>query len=116
MGLMIAAMCHLYRVTGKKTYLNAAINAQKFIEENLCEKDVLYVSYRQGQHSGKGFLDDYANEVFALLALYGATLENGYLERACRFYEKAISDFYDEEQGGFFLNGQDNEQLVLRPK
>ncbi len=115
-GLMIAAMCHLYRVTGKKTYLNAAIDAQKFIDEKLCEKNVLYVSYRQGQHSGKGFLDDYANEVFSLLALYGATLEKEYLERACQFCDKAVDDFYDEEQGGFFLYGQDNEQLILRPK
>ena len=115
-GLMIAAMCHLYRVTGKKAYLNAAETAWKFIEEKLCEKDVLYVSYRQGQHSGKGFLDDYANQAFALLALYGATLEKKYLKRARQFCKKAVADFYDEEQGGFFLYGQDNEQLILRPK
>ena len=115
-GLMIAAMCHLYRVTGKKTYLNAAMDAQKFIQDKLCEGETLYVSYREGQRSGKGFLDDYANETFGLLALYGATLDSAYLEKACQFCNKAISDFYDKEQGGFFLYGQDNEQLILRPK
>ena len=115
-GLMIAAMCHLYRVTGKKTYLNAATEAQRFIQDKLCEGVTLHVSYRERQRSGKGFLDDYANEIFALLALYGATLDGAYLEQACQFCNKVFSDFYDEEQGGFFLYGQDNEQLILRPK
>lgn len=115
-GLMIAAMCHLYRVTGKAAYLHAAIKAQKFIENKLCENGSLYISYREGRRSGKGFLDDYANEIFALLALYEATLNNAYLESARSFCEKAISDFYDEAQGGFFLYGKENEQLILRPK
>ena len=115
-GLMIAAMCHLYRVTGKADYLDAAINAQKLIQSRLSEENTLYVSYRNGQRSQKGFLDDYANEVFALLTLYEATLDPTYLERAGIFCDKAIADFYDEEWGGFFLYGRENEQLILRPK
>ena len=113
---MIAAMCHLYRVTGKEEYLAAAKKAQEFIEKYLCENDTLYVSYRNGMRSKKGFLDDYANEIFALLALYEATLDGIYLERAQQFCEKVISDFYDEGRGGFFLYGKDSEQLILRPK
>lgn len=115
-GLMIAAMCHLYRVTNKSIYLNAAMKAQKFIDNKLCEKDTLYASYREGKHSGKGFLDDYANEIYALLALYEATLEHSYLDKVRRFCEKVVKDFYDEEQGGFFLYGKETEQLILRPK
>lgn len=115
-GLMIAAMCHLYRVTGKQTYLDAAVKAQESIEDKLCEKGILHVSYRKGQRGGRGFLDDYANEAFALLALYGATLDAGYLQKAGDFCAKAVADFYDEEQGGFFLYGKENEQLILRPK
>ncbi|MBE5882651.1 MAG: thioredoxin domain-containing protein [Lachnospiraceae bacterium] len=115
-ALMIAAMCHLYRVTGKEEYLAAAKKAQEFIEKNLCEKDTLYVSYRNGMRSKKGFLDDYADEIFALLALYEATLDGIYLEKAQQFCAKVISDFYDEGRGGFFLYGKDSEQLILRPK
>lgn len=113
---MIAAMCRLYRVTGNRGYLDCAIRAHQFIRTHLCEKDTLYVSYRKGNRSQKGFLDDYANEVFALLALYEATLDNAYLEKAKQFCRKALADFYDEEQGGFFLYGEENEQLILRPK
>ncbi len=115
-ALMIAAMCHLYRVTEKEQYLEAAIKAQQFIQKNLCENDILHVSYREGKCSGKGFLDDYANEILALFALYEATLDNSYLKKAQEFCEKTISDFYDEEKGGFFLYGSENEQLILCPK
>lgn len=115
-ALMIKAMCSLYRVTGNKTYLEAATAAQVFIENKLCENHTLYISYRKGRRSGKGFLDDYAFEMIALLALYGATLDRNYLEKSRHFYSKVISDFYDENQGGFFLYGKENEQLILRPK
>lgn len=115
-ALMIAAMCCLYRVTENQTYLLAATKAQEFIWNRICEKDSLCISYRNGQRSGKGLLNDYANEVFALLTLYESTLNPVYLEKARKFCEKAISDFYDQEQGGFFLSGKENEQLIFRPK
>lgn len=115
-GLMIAAMCQLYRVTENKKYLDAARNAQSFMEQKQYEGDTLYVSSREGQRGGKGFLDDYAFEVFALLHLYEATLDCAYLEKAKQFCKKAIADFYDEAQSGFFLYGKDNEQLIIRPK
>lgn len=114
--LMIAALCHLYRVSRKEIYLNTAIRAQEFIQKNLCEGNTLYISWREGQRSGKGILDDYANEVFALLSLYEATLDGVYLEKAKQFCDKIISDFYDNDRGGFFLYGKENEQLILRPK
>lgn len=115
-ALMITAMCHLYRVTGNKTYLKSAEKAQELIQNKLCEKNNLKISYRNGQCSGKGLLDDYANEIFALLALYEATFKLDYLEKARQFCNKVIQHFWDKEQGGFFLYGKENEQLILRPK
>ena len=115
-GLMIAAMCHLYRVTQNRTYLQAAEEAMEFVLENLCEHHILYVSYREKKHSGIGFLDDYASVIFALIALYEATLEGNYLREAEIFCDKAIEDFYDPENQGFYLYGKENEQLLLRPK
>lgn len=115
-ALMIVAMCHLYRVSKNETYLETAIKAQQFIQEKLCEKDTLYVSYRNEKRGEKGFLDEYANEIFALLALYETTFDNDYLEKAKKFCDKLLSEFYDEKHGGFFLYGAENEQLILRPK
>ena len=115
-GLMIAAFCHLYRITKNEIYLGAAEQAQTFIENKLCECDSLFVSWREGQCSGKGFLDDYANEIFALLALYEATFEKSYLTRARLLCDKTLSLFYDKQASGFFLNGSENETLIMRPK
>lgn len=115
-ALMIAALSTLYRISGDEVYLHAAQTAQQFIEKSLCTGDTLSVSYRQGQQRGKGFLDDYAFYVFALLALYEATYKADYLEKAKHFCHCAVSAFYDETSGGFFLYGKGNEQLILQPK
>ncbi|MEL7604144.1 MAG: hypothetical protein AAGU77_13390, partial [Bacillota bacterium] len=114
-SMMIAALALLYRVTGNELYLKAAVTALKFIETQLCEGETLFVSFRDGVRSGKGFLDDYAYYVFALLNLYEATLGAGYLEKAQRFCKKT-GDFYDEQNGGFYIYGKENEQLIIAPK
>lgn len=115
-ALMIAAMCHLYRVTGDETYRKATVDAEAFVGKKLRENDTLYVSYRDGKRSERGFLDEYAMETFALLALYEATLNREYLERAILLCDKAVREFYDAKHGGFFFYGGENEQLILRPK
>ena len=115
-GLMIAALSYVYRISADKIYLDAAIQAQNFIEQKLCQGETLFVSYREGKISKKGFLDDYAFYIFALIALYEATFDKSYLQKARRFCEKAAADFFDHEQGGFWLYGRENEQLILRPK
>lgn len=115
-GLMIAALCGLYRVSGKDIYLMAARRAWEFIDSHLCEGDTLYVSWRDGRRGEKGFLDDYAFGIYALLALYEATLDGSYLARAEQFCKKAVLEFYDEGHGGFFMYGKEHETLFLRPK
>lgn len=96
-GLMIAAMCNLYRVTKNGEYLNSAIKAEAALKD-------------------RRFLDDYANEAFGLLALYEATLDNKHLNKAKELCDAAIQNFFDAENGGFFIYGKDDEQLILRPK
>lgn len=115
-ALTIAALCALYRRTRNAGYLEAAKRAQAFIEEKLCDGNRLFVSYRNGRRGENGFLDDYAAEVFALLALYEATLDHPYLTRAAQFADRAIAACFDGEQGGFYLSGAENETLLFRPK
>ena len=115
-GLMIAAMCQLYHISEDERYLSAAKNAQTFIDEKLSEKDTLFVSFREGKRSENGFLDDYAFQIYGLIALYEATLDSIYIKKAKQFCDKVVMDFYDEGQGGFFLYGRESEQLIFRPK
>ena len=115
-ALMITALSALYRISKKDEYLHAAKKAQVFIEKELCHDDTLYVSYRDGKHGEKGFLDDYAFYIYALISLYDATLEQDYLQRAHMLLEKTISSFYDKSEGGFYLYGREHEVLIFQPK
>ncbi len=114
-SLMIAAMCELYLVSKKSSYLQAAQRADAFIQEYLYADDTLFVSYRDGKRGTAGFLDDYAGYMLAQLSLYKATLDSVYVERAERIYDKVAADFGDHT-GGFYLYSRDSEALILRPK
>lgn len=115
-GIMIAALCHLYNISKKKVYFEAAEKAEELIQNKLCENNTLFVSYRIGRRGEKGFADEYANMIFALISLYEITFQAEYLERAQRFLNKMLTEFYDQEEGGFFLYGKENEQLIFQPK
>ncbi len=114
-GLMIAAMCELYLVSKKDIYLAAAKKADEFIRTNLFENGELFVSYRDNRHGVKGFLDDYAGYIFALIYLYKATFQADYLLLAKQLLDKVLTNFADES-GGLFLYSKDSEELILRPK
>ncbi len=114
-AMMIAAMAMLYRLTHEEHYLQAAKNAQQFLEQNLCEGLQLHTSYRDGKRSDKAFLDDYAYYVSALIELYNSTLDSSYLTKAEEFCGEAVKRFTDEN-GGFFLCEADNSELFMNPK
>lgn len=115
-GLMIAAFARLYRIIGDSKYLDAAEKACDFIEEKLAEGNTLYVSYRNGRRGNLGFIDDYAFYIHALICLYEATFKQKYLDRTIELCRKSVNDFYDNKNGGFYLYGSENEQLIMKPK
>lgn len=114
-SLMICALAVLYRVTGCREYLTAAKKAQSYIEKNLAEGNILYVSCRRGVRSSKGFLDEYAYYTAALLFLYEAAGDAVYLDRARQICGEAMRQFEDRN-GGYFLYGKENGSLITRPK
>ena len=114
-GLMISAMCKLYLASGKENYLNVAKKADSFIKSHLKENNTLFVSYREGKRGAKGFLGEYSSYIFAQLELYNATNDKQYLDESITMTEKVIEDFSDTD-GGFYLYGAENEELILMPK
>lgn len=115
-ALMISAMALLYRVSGKNIYLQAAERAYRFIEKNLADEDTLFVSCRGGSKAVRAFLDEYAYFTAALVSLYEAASDETYLKRAEQVCGKALQQFADEKDGGFFLYGNQNERLITKPK
>lgn len=115
-ALMTAALSMLYRVAHKEKYLQAAQNAERFIEQNLCDGLQLFTSWRDGKRSEKSFLDDYAFYIASLIELYNSTLEKAYLEKAERFCDEAVRRFADCQSGGFYLCEASHTELFLNPR
>lgn len=115
-SMMISALSILYRISGNEKYLNAAKISQKFIENNLCKNKRIYTSFRNGNRSGKSFLDDYAYYISALTELYNSTLNKDYLNKAEFFCSEAVKLFADNKNGGFYLSEINNCELFINPK
>ena len=112
-SMMIAAMSMLYRVSHYEKYLCAAENAQRFIEENMSDGELLYTSFRDGKRSDTAFLEDYAYYIAALIEMYNSTLDNKYLMRAEELCAEAVKRFSDKN-GGF--NMCETTELFKNPK
>ncbi len=115
-SLMLWAYATAFRILGDDKYLRIAEKSQRFIEDNLVIDDIVYVSITEGKRSVPGFIDDYAFYILALLELYHATFEEKYLSRALMLANKAVNNFFDSENGGFYFYGKDGEKLLIRPK
>lgn len=116
-SLMILAYAKAGSLLSNPGYLERAKKAQQFIESRLIDKNGrLLVRYRDGESAFSGNLDDYAFYCMALLSLYEATLEIGYLEDTVLWAGKMTDLFLDEENGGFYFYGKDAEKLIGRPK
>lgn len=116
-SLMIAALAKASFLCREPAWLDAAEKAQKFLEIRLMNTGGrLHIRYRDGETAGTGNLEDYAYYGWALLELYQATWDAGYLEKAAGIAEQMIRWFSDRERGGYYLYASDAEALICRPK
>ena len=116
-GLMIAALAKGYQALQDPVYSRAACRAADFILQTMRTPDgKLHRRYRDGDVAIPGFLEDYAFFIWGLIELYEATFEVRYLEEAVLLNQVMIELFWDEEKGGFYFTGRDNEALISRPK
>lgn len=101
----------------ERSYLDAAVRIQRFIESRMTDDDNrLYLRYRDGEAAHGGQLEDYAVYALALLELYRATFDAGYLKEAVRRAKQMVELFEDRETGGYFMTASDGEKLIARPK
>jgi uncharacterized protein YyaL (SSP411 family) len=115
-GLMISALAVGGRVLAEPRYVSAAARAADFVAEALCAGGRLRRSWKDGQTSGPGFLEDDAFYTAALLDLYEATFDARRLAQALTHAEQTEQLFADGENGGWFRTAGDHEQLIAREK
>ena len=115
-GLMISGFVDGYKVTGDEKYLNVAEKTARFILEEMTKDGLLMRVSASGKAQLKGYSEDYAFFVQALIDLYEATFEMDWLKEANDLNETMIRQFWDEKDGGFFFSGKENEVLIARSK
>ena len=116
-GLMIEALARTGVVLEDRAYIESAERAARFVLAEIIDEDgALSSVYKDGKRSAKGFLADYANMTNALIALYTATRDLHYLNRAKVLAEEIIRRFWDAREDRFYMAGEGGEELFMRPR
>jgi len=116
-GLMLKGLCTAYRAFNNPKYLELALQNAGFILNNQVSQNSrisrVYNANKTGE-STVAFLDDYANIIDGLIALYEVTFNEDWLQQAKKLTDTAIEHYYDEVNGIFFYTADDDEQLIAR--
>jgi len=112
-GLMIAALVNAGILFDEPSWIEMAARAFAFIAETLARGDRLGHSWRAGKLIFPGLASDFAAMIRAALALYEATADRAYLDRALA-WQRAFDRHYGDP-AGYFLTAGDAQGLVVRP-
>ena len=116
-ALAIAALAEAGAVLGREDYLEAARTCADFVLDALHDDEGrLLRSFKDGESRLNAYLEDHAFLLEALLALYEASFEPRWFERAQCLADTTIARFGDPERGGFFSTSDDHEALIARRK
>jgi uncharacterized protein len=142
-GLMLAAFAEAAAVLDNEEYLEAAKRNADFLLSNLQKPDRegardiqsedtvladarpsasgrvyanLLRTWKDGRAKLNGYIEDYANLADGLIELFQVSGEIKYLREARRLGDVMITEFWDEENGGFFFTANDHEELIVRSK
>jgi uncharacterized protein YyaL (SSP411 family) len=115
-GLMTSGFVDGFKLTGKEEYLRGAEETIHFILDGMAKHGDLMRVYNKERWHVKAYSEDYAFLIQALIDLYEATFEVRYLEEADHLNRKMIELFWDDQNGGFFFSGKENESLIARSK
>ncbi len=115
-GLVISSLVDGFKVSGNEHYLEAGKAGAEFILDEMRREGYLPRVLDRGKDSRRGYSEDYAFFIQALLDLYEATFERVWLREANDLNQRMVEQFWDEKNGGFFFSGKENESLIARSK
>ena len=115
-GLMIGALAFCGTALNEPRYTDAAVKAAEFCLTTLMPNGQLMRRWAKGEAAISAYLDDYAFLADGLLDLHTATGEMRFADGARHLADVLISDFSDNENGGFFYTAANHETLIARSK
>lgn len=113
-ALMLKGLVDAYRTFDHEEYLQLALDIAHFIEHECTAAAELLHQPKDSNRKISAFLDDYAFTVEAFIALYEATFDETWLDKARTLADKAIELFYDAETTAFYYTAVDAEALIAR--
>ncbi len=116
-GLMLRAVAEAARILDRADLLAVATRNADFLMATMqTGYGRLLRTWKPG-HKAKlnGYLEDYANVADGLVAVYEATFQRRWLDRATEIADTMIALFADDA-GGFYDTSADHEALIARPK
>jgi uncharacterized protein len=115
-GLMIAALAEAGMVFDRPAWITEAETAFEAVLRLLWDGEVLHHSYRAGEVRNLATADGYAQLISATLALFEATGKSQRLDEAQALCSALLSDFWDEEHGGFYFTARQMQHLLVRQR
>lgn len=106
-GAMITTLATAAPVLHRPEWLQSAERAAKLVwQRNVDAVGCLHRIYLNDAVSIAGQLEDYANFCQALITLFDATDDGQYLTQAAQLMDRTLTEFWDEQNSGFFLSPQ----------
>ncbi len=115
-GLMLRAMADAGRVFGDDGRVATAVRSAEFLSRELIKNGRAMRSWMEGQSRIPGFLEDHASLGLGFIAVYQATFDRRWLDRARSLADACVEWFWSEGDGAFFDTASDHEQLLTRPR
>ncbi|MDI9255788.1 thioredoxin domain-containing protein [Flavobacterium sedimenticola] len=112
-AIMLKGFVDAYKALGNVKYLNIALQNARFITQKLWSPEGhLYRTYKNGKATINAYLEDYAQVINALIALYEATLDASWLDTAKQLTDYCFDFFYDKKEAFFAYTSQKDQPLI----
>lgn len=112
---MIKGYLDAYRAFGNNDYLEAALKNAHFVKDQQnYDGDRLWHSYKEGNSTIPGYLEDYAAVIMAFIELYEVTLDFNWLQSAYALANTCFDRYFDPESGMFYFTASDADPLLTR--
>ena len=112
-AIMLKGYVEAYKAIGNKNFLDIALrNADYIIKNCWTPEGNLKHSYKEGQATINGFLEDYAHVIQAFISLYEVTFDENWLQDAKQLTDYTFDNFYDEEAQFFSFTSHQDDPLI----
>jgi len=115
-GLMLASFAEAGAILGRPDYSAIAKKNARFVLSSLRRDGLLLRSSKDGESKLNAYLEDYSFYIDGLLSLFETTGELEWFGAARDLCDVMITEFWDDQEGGFFFTGDSHEQLIVRAK